>query len=120
MDNLQGIGEYNIHQPHHRCPPNQSVFALYHLEKLSESPTFSKTNKSSAAHGSTASEGRPIDSIKMKTFGLHFAPATQSILIDNNVIHATEVALGKFLSSQIDDVTSGTITAVDVEFLPHS
>lgn len=89
-------------------------------EKLSQSPTFSETNNSSAVHGGLASDGRSIDSIKIKKFGLEFAPTTQSILIDNNAIHATEVALGKFLTSQIDDASNVTITAVDAEFIPYS
>ena len=62
IDNLQRIGEH-IHQPHHKCPPNKSMFLL------PSQSTFSETNNSLAAHGGAASDGRLIDSIKMKKIG---------------------------------------------------
>ncbi len=42
------------------------------------------------------------------------------ILRDNDAIHATEVAVGKFLTSQIEDASNVTITAVDAQFIPYS
>jgi len=66
------------------------------------------------------SSGRTGDSIKIEKFGLEFAPTTRSILRDNDAIHATEVAVGKFLTSQIEDASNVTITAVDAQFIPYS
>jgi hypothetical protein len=57
---------------------------------------------------------------KTEKFGLEFTPTIQSILCDNDAIHATEVAVGKFLTSQIEDASNVTITAVDAQFIPDS
>lgn len=97
---------------------------LLHPNSFRPSLTTVVSNSSSTVQSGLVSEeefvGRTGDSIKIEKFGLEYAPTTRSILLDNDAIHATEVAVGLFLRSQIEDASNVTIFAVDAQFIPYS
>jgi len=88
---------------------------------MSPSMSFIISNlNSSSPNNGTINDFNSTTRIIIDRFGLEFGPTTQSILLDNDAIRATEITLEKFLTSQIQSASNVTITAVDATFIPYS